>query len=202
MQRLFLFTVVSLALLFLVPPRARASECPVGDACVADEDLLVFSALLREKKCLQDTPPTVDVTPITIVTDKEGRVYYSGAQPHPFTITTTWCNYTLVSQAKLNVTVAQSEARTWGFRFRPKFGGSFLLMDALERSAASAVDVGLLWDFFFWRELNVNVATGFRSAGLGVGYDLTKNFGAFGGLAFSFWTLRLNPQAGLYFGFW
>jgi hypothetical protein len=140
--------------------------------------------------------------PVIVTTDEQGRVYYSGAAPRPFSAHLSWCNHEVGFEGKLNVVVAKRETKEWGFRFKLKFAGSFLFLDALERSAQQAVDVGLLWDFLYWKNLNLNVATGFRSAGVGLGYDLTKNFGVYTGYGFSFWTLKSNPQMGLYFGFW
>lgn len=157
---------------------------------------------LEEKRCLVSQAPKLELDSITIVTDEQGRVYYSGSAPQPYKAHLTWCNYEVPFKGNLNVIVAKREPEEWGFRFKLKFAGSFLFLDAFESSPQNAIDVGLLWDFFHWRNLNLNVATGFRSVGAGFGYDLTQNFGAYGGYAFSFWTLRSNPQIGLYFGFW
>jgi hypothetical protein len=144
----------------------------------------------------------LDLDAVTIVTDEQGRVYYSGTAPRPYKIHLHWCNYDSSFEGKVNVVVAKREPKEWGFRFKLKFASSFLFMDAVNRSPQQAVDVGLLWDFLYWKNLNLNVATGFRSVGAGVGYDLTRNFGLYGGYGFSFWTLKGNPQVGLYFGFW
>jgi len=186
---------------FVLAPLQGFAQCEAGSTCVADQDLQDLITLAEEAKCLKTEVPTYEMGSFTITTDEDGRVYYSGAAPHPLTMRMKWCHYTVDAEARLNVIVAKKVPDVWGFRFRVKFAGSFLFLDAVERSPQDAVDVGLLWEFFYWKDLNVNVATGFRSAGLGVGYDITRNFGAFAGYAFSFWTLRSNPQAGLYFGF-
>lgn len=95
------------------------------------------------------------------------------------------------------------EPPVWGFRFRPKFAGSYLFVDGFSSSkAVDGVDVGLLWDFFYYKAVNLNVATGFRSIGAGLGADLTRNFGLYGGWSISWWTFKQNPQLGLYFSFW
>lgn len=166
-------------------------------------DMAVITEILRDKQCQQTTKPTYQLDPINIVVDQEGRVYYSGSQPNPYTLKMKWCNYEVTAEGQVSLVVAKKEPPVWGFRFRPKFATSFLFTDAfIESSASSAIDVGILWDFLHWKSLNLNVATGFRSVGVGAGYDITRNFGVYGGYAFSWWTLKHNPQVGLYFSFW
>lgn len=185
-----------------IPESPPAIVEPCSGTCVQAEDMRVFLQVLKDKQCLQRNPPTFQLDPITIVTDVEGRVYFSGDQPNPYTLKVQWCNYTVTGTGKLSVIVAKKEPPVWGFRFRPKFAGSFIFLDAFERpTAADAIDVGFLWDFLYYKQFNLNVATGFRSVGLSVGMDLTRNFGVFAGYAFSWWTLRSNPQAGVFFSF-
>jgi len=181
---------------------SQTQTCSTG-TCVSPDDMKVIVKVLEEKKCLQTTQPIFTLDPITIVTDTEGRVYGSGADPHPYSVKMSWCTYDATAKGKVNLLVAKNEPATWGWRFRPKFMGSFLFVDAFNQpNAGDAVDVGILWDFFYWKALNLNVATGFRSAGAGVGVDLTRNMGLYGGYAFSWWTLKSNVQAGVYFSFW
>jgi group I intron endonuclease len=192
--------VLSTLLITHVSP---AVECTADSICVPSADMQSIVTVLQEKQCLSRELPQFNLDPITIVMDNDGRVYYSGADPKPYTLKMKWCNFEIQGEGKLNVIVAKTEPPVWGFRFRPKFAGSFLFVDAFKQSSAGeAVDVGILWDFLYYKSFNVNVATGFRSAGVGVGYDLTRNFGAYAGWAFSWWTLKQNPQAGLYFSFW
>lgn len=202
MARLLALLTVLGVLLGASPVLAQGT-CAAGATCVPPEDMSVFLQLLKDKKCQQTSQPTFKLDPVNIVVDQEGRVYYSGSEPHPYTLRMSWCNYEVTATGKVDLVVAKREPPEWGFRFRPKFSGSFLFMDAFERpTAAEAVDVGFLWEFLYWKSLNLNLSTGFRSAGAGVGFDVTKNFGVYGGYAFSWWTLKHNPQAGLYFAFW
>jgi hypothetical protein len=190
-------------LLWSISAQAETITCAEGAVCVDSVDMTIMVSLLRDKQCQQTTQPTFELDAITIVTDKDGRVYYSGADPKPYTLKMKWCNYEVTAAGKLNVIVAKTEPPVWGFRFRPKFAGSFLFVDAFKQSSAGeAVDVGILWDFLYYKSFNVNVATGFRSAGVGVGYDITRNFGGYFGGSLSWWTMKVNPQAGLYFSFW
>lgn len=187
---------------------ATAQECVEGSTCVPPEDMQVFVKLLQEKKCLLDNPPTFKLDPITITTDEEGRTYYTGAQPHPYTVKMAWCDYEVTGQGDLNVVVARKEPEEWGWRFRLKFYTSFLFVDAFEEygddkhDPSQAIDAGLQVDFFHWRFINLNAGVGFRSVNASVGFDFTRNFGAFAGYSFSFWTLKHNPTTGLFFSFW
>ena len=177
--------------------------CAAEDTCVAKGDMEKFIAVLQEKRCLQSTHPTFHLDPVTIVVDKEGRVYYSGADPKPYTVKMTWCGYDVTATGKIDLTVAKNEPPVGGFRFRPKFAGSYLFVDGFSSTkSVDGVDVGILWDFLYYKAFNVNVATGFRSIGAGLGLDITRNFGGYAGYAFSWWTLKHNPQLGLYFSFW
>lgn len=166
------------------------------------DEVEIVKELANEKRCLLLSKPELTLDPITITTDKDGRVYYSGNAPDPFKVRLDWCNYRIVAQAPVKVVVLQDKPRDWGFRFRVKFYGGFLFLDAVERpTPAEGADLGLAADFLHWKYLNLNAQLGFRSVGASVGVDITKNFGALGGVAFSFWTLRPNPMVGLYFSF-
>lgn len=199
MKRLLL---ALLLLLWSIPAEAQV-VCGEGATCVSDADLKAFVTLLEEKKCLQTTQPTIQLDPVTVVVDKNGRVYYSGADPKPYTLKLSWCAYEVTATGKVALTVARNEPPTWGFRFRPKFAGSYLFVDGFSSTKAiDGVDVGILWDFLYYKSLNLNASTGFRSIGGGVGFDITSNFGIYAGYSFSWWTLKHNPQLGLYFSFW
>jgi hypothetical protein len=193
-----------IALLLLWPMVAQAQgACATGSICVSDADLKTFLALANEKKCLQTTQPAFKLDPVVVVVDKEGRVYYSGDEPKPYTLKMSWCTYELTATGKVALTVAKNEPPVWGFRFRPKFAGSYLFVDGFSSTkAVDGVDIGILWDLAYYKAVNFNIATGFRSVGAGLGLDITRNFGGYAGYAFSWWTLKHNPQLGLYFAFW
>lgn len=202
--------LLALAFVWLWSSSAMAQQaCAEGSTCVPPEDMAVFVKLLKEKKCLQETKPAFKLDSINLIVDQDGRVYYTGADPKPYTLKMAWCDYDVTGTGKVDLVVAKKEPPTWGFRFRPKFAGSFLFVDGFEQygpdnkyDPSRAVDVGILWEFIYWHAFNLNVATGFRSVGAGLGVDLTKNFGVYAGYAFSWWTLKHNPQAGIYFSFW
>jgi hypothetical protein len=198
----FLLTLT--LLLWSIPAWAQAQAvCGEGATCVSDADMKAFITLLEEKKCLQTTQPTIQLDPVTVVVDKDGRVYYSGADPKPYTLKLSWCTYELIATGKVALTVAKNEPPVWGFRFRPKFAGSYLFVDGFSSTKAiDGVDVGILWDFLYYKSVNLNASTGFRSIGGGVGLDLFKNMTLYGGYAFSWWTLKHNPSIGIGFTLW
>jgi hypothetical protein len=195
-----LFTLMFL--LWSVPVWAQA-VCDEGATCVSDADMKVFIALLEEKHCFQTTQPTIQLDPVTVVVDKDDRVYYSGADPKPYSLKLSWCSYEVLATGKVALTVAKNEPPVWGFRFRPKFVGSYLFIDGFSSSKAiDGVDVGVLWDFLYYKSVNLNISTGFRSIGGGLGFDLFKNMTLYTGWAFSWWTLEHNPSIGVGFALW
>ena len=182
---------------------AQADTCPEGKVCVDEADMKMMLQVLRERKCLAETLPTVASDPITIVVDRQGRVYGSGSDPHPYTLHLNWCNYTIKAESQVKTVVAEHVEPTWGFRFRPKatFGvlGTELLVG--ERFS-NALDGGLLLEPFYIQWLNIHGYIGVRSVGAGLGVDLTKNFGVNLGYAVTWSGWRSNPFASLYFAFW
>lgn len=199
--------LVALPLVFLAPLAEAAdtspSTCAAGSTCVPKADMDVFVSLLKEKHCLQTDKPTFEVDPITIVVDKDGRIYGSGTDPVPWRLHMKWCGYDVDGGGKVSIVAAQKVEPDYGFRFRVKAAMGILGVEAFKRDPwTQAVDVGVLVEPFFFRSVNVNVAVGVRSFGGGLGFDLTRNFGVYLGYAVTFAELRSNPYAGLSFSFW
>jgi hypothetical protein len=195
-------------LTFLLSSQALAQATP-GEAacsgtCVSPEDLKAFVEIAREKKCLQTTKPTFDLDPVNIIVDKEGRIFFSGSNPHPYTLRMKWCTYEVQAEGKVNVIAAVQEPATYGFRFRPKAFAGYLLADPFRSGGtwSSAIDAGLMVDAFYVRDFNLNVHVGFRSFGAGLGVDVFKNFGGYVGYAVTWDGFRSNPEAALWFAFW
>lgn len=202
-MRAYLLAVAFLLALFWSRVAKADTQCPEGVVCVQKEEMATFLALLRAQKCRNETQPTILLDPITIIEDKDGRVYGTGAEPRPYTVKLTWCNYDIQATGKVNVVVARREPATWGFRFRVKAQSSFLFTNAFkEDSLLSAIDAGVLLEGFYFKSFNLNLVGGFRSAGLALGFDLTRNFGVHAGYALSYDGLRSNPIVGLSFALW
>lgn len=195
--------LAALLVLFVPSVAGAQAPCASGATCVPSEDLKAFVELLKAEKCRAETPPKVTFDPITIVVDRSGRLYYSGSEPLPYKLHLDWCNYQLDALGGVNVQVAEHIDRGYGFRFRPKATLGLLAVELFKSSQFSdAVDGGILLEPAYFHWVNLNGYVGFRSVGVGLGFDITKNFGAYLGYSTTWGTWRSNPMASLYFSFW
>ncbi len=188
---------------------AQPAECKDPSVCVPPEDVQDMVKALQEKQCLQTTQPKFELDRIDIVTDKDGRVFYSGAQPRPYTLKMTWCSYEATATGKVEVYAAKAVPEVWGFRFRPKayigalpLEAAYPLPEDESLTVTDLVDAGVMVDFFHYDWANINAAVGFRSVGGGLGADLTENFGIYTGYALTWGTWHHNLNVGLWFSFW
>lgn len=197
--------VLALALWFIASTAVAQVPCPEGHFCVPKAEMTeVFLPLLKAQKCRTETEPTFELDPIAIITDRQGRVYFTGNEgPKPYKIKVNWCNYEIYAEAKVEVHVAQREEPTWGYRGRFKATFGVLGTELLERSDwKDSLDGGLMWEpFYFMEIINLNAYVGVRSFGAGVGVDITANFGGYAGLAITWGGWRMNPMASLFFSF-
>lgn len=194
---------------FLTTSLVHADECEPPATCVPKEDMDKMVEVLKEKKCQLETKPTFELDPVNIVIDRDGRVFFSGSEPHPYTLRMKWCSYDVEAQGKVNVIAAMREPPTWGFRFRPKAYIGALPFEAVysdpeldDLKVHDLVDAGVMVDFLYWEWANLNVAVGFRSLGGGIGFDLTSNFGAYAGYGLTWDDWNHNANFGLWFSFW
>lgn len=219
-MRLFKLVALLVTLLWTLPILADDTPpaCTNG-TCVPKADMDKFIEVLKEKKCLQTTKPTFELDPINIVVDKDGRVFYSGAAPNPYTLHMKWCNYEAEAQGKVSLVTALHVPSIWGFRFRPKAYMGVLPIEAfnitVSNEAKTALgqkttpltfgdvwDAGVMVDFFHYDWFNLNAAVGYRSFGAGIGADLTQNFGLYLGYANTWGTWHHNFNLALWFSFW
>ena len=191
-----------LATLLLCSSASAQTPCRASAVCVPEKDLEKFVALARDRKCLDENEPEFTIDSISVVTDEDGRVFHSGADPKkPYKVTMKWCHLTVVGDGEVELVAAMKAPETSGFRFRPKAYLGYLPLKLSERDFNEGIDAGILLDLAFIEWVNFNVAAGFRSVGGGLGCDLTTNFGTYVGYAFG-WTKPLhNVNAGLYFAF-
>ena len=190
--------------LFFVSKPAQAQECAPGSKCVSADDLNAMLTVLKEKQCLLSTQPTIDLDPVTLTIDRQGRIFFTGAAPHPYTMKMKWCNYDLTASGKVNVVAAVEEPPVWGFRFRPKAYMGVLPLEPFHtgNNARSAIDAGLMLDPLYYKFLNLNIHVGFRAVGAGVGVDIFRSFGVYAGYAMTWDGFRSNPEVATWFSFW
>lgn len=196
--------VALVTLILLISTTAMGEPCVGSDVCVPKQDLDTFVSVLHEKKCLQTQKPSIELDSITVTTDDQGRVFYSGADPsRPYRIYLRWCGYEIVGTGSVKVVAALKEPSTLGFRFRPKAYLGYLPAEPLfhNKSGTEGIDAGLMLDFFHWQLANVNAAVGFRSFGLGFGADITANFGAYLGYAMTWKDWNHNLNTAFWFAF-
>lgn len=196
------------ALAVLVLPATALAQEPSGAACtgtcVPDKDMATMVAVLKEKQCLLKNSPTFKLDSIDIIVDKQGRIFYSGAAPHPYKLDMQWCGYQVHAEGKVNVTAAVQEPASYGFRFRPKAFMGMLLLEPFRsgKTAKSGIDAGLMIDPLYFKDFNLNFHVGFRSVGAGVGMDIFRSFGVYGGYALAWDGFNSNPEAAAWFSFW
>jgi len=198
-----LLSLLAALVLLSSPVLAQEGACTPGATCVPPDDLRDMVTALKGQKCLKTTKPEFQLDPITIVTDKDGRTFVSGDKPYPYTLRMKWCGYEATAEGKVNATAARMIPPDWGFRFRPKATLGLLLADTFSQDKwQDGLDGGVLLEPFFWHFINLNAYVGVRSAGGGVGFDITKNFGGYAGYAITWGGWRHNPYVSLYFAFW
>lgn len=201
-MNLFLSTLFFVLLLGTNAFAQEESTC--NGTCVPDSDMQAIGEVLRERKCLQSEKPKFELDSINVVVDKDGRVFYSGAAPHPYKLKMTWCHYDVTAEGRVNIVAATQEPPSYGVRFRPKAYLGMLLLEPLKASKGvrDGLDAGLMVDLFYIHDFNLNVHAGLRSVGAGVGLDIFKSFGLYVGYALAWDGFAHNPEASLWFSFW
>jgi hypothetical protein len=201
-----IFSRLALALVLISgAAQAQASpKCqPTDDTvCVPKVDLRRFLEIVEERACLDRTRPEFQLDEVVVLTDTDGRVFYSGADSKkPYKLVMKWCHYTVEAAGKIDLVAALATPETWGFRFRPKAYLGYLPFKLSKGRFNEGIDAGIMIDWFFIDWVNLNVAAGFRSVGLDVGIDLTGNFGLSvgGGLLWSSFDPALRTS--LWFAF-
>ena len=199
MRRLCL---TALLLCLTETPALAEQLCPSG-TCVPPEDMQVFVLLLQEKRCRFDTVPTLKADSVTILTDRDGRVFSTGSDPMPYRLRLDWCGTQIDATSQIKILVAKRVEPQYGFRFRVKATIGYLPVEAFEeKDAGRGIDGGVLLEPLFYHWANLNVYAGVRSVGAGIGFDVFRNFGFYTGYAMSWKTWRSNPMAAFYFSFW
>jgi len=199
--------VLTLLTVLLWPSLAIAQDaCGPSAVCVPEKDMKVFVKVLRDKQCQLNEDPQFELDPIQIVVDKSGRVFYTGADPKPYKLRMTWCNYEVEAEGKVSVIAAMQKPPLWGFRLRPKAYMGILPSEVAysseePRDIGDFMDAGVMVDFLYYDWVNLNGAVGYRSLGAGVGIDLTENFGLAAAYGITWGKWHHNLVTSFWFGF-
>jgi len=198
-----MITPLILALALAPDPPSQPDPQVCAGTCVSDPDMIKIVEVLRERKCLYEQEPVFDLDPLTVVLDQQGRVYYSGAEPKPYTIHMRWCNFDVKAEGRVRMVAAVQEPPAYDFRFRPKAYVGYMLAEPFRagREAEQGIDSGLMLDLFYVHDFNFNAHVGFRAVGAGLGVDILKSFGGYVGYSYS-WDGQSSPETSLWFAFW
>lgn len=194
-------------------PLILAQACPIcppepGGICLTAEQKAQVTEAVKELDTIKKSKAEIQLEPIVIIRDWEDRVYINGGEKKPIKL-----------KLKLGPTIDRDMELTlpiqigyrekppdpmFRLRFRAQLG--FLvptLIDVVRDgdTITEGLEGGLGLDFFHLDWFNVAVHTGVRSIGGGVGFDLTRNFGLYGGYAFVYSTLKSNGFVSIYFSF-
>lgn len=175
---------------------------PEANVCLPKGDFQRFLDIALERQCLEHTKPSFELDRIEIVTDSDGRVFHSGADPkRPFVLQMKWCHYDVEGRGEVDIVAGMRVPERSGIRFRPKAYLGYLPLKLEKVDADEGIDAGVLIDWLYFDWINLNLAAGLRSVGAGLGFDITRNFGAYAGYGLG-WTAPLhNINFAFYFAF-
>ena len=192
---------------------AWALDCPEGYVCLTDSDYAVVHQKLTELAEIESTHPEIAFErPVVLLTDGLGRVFSdsTGTQLIPGELV--WGPVSADIEFGVSVDVRKKEEDDLGFRLRPKFSVSWLVLNTpLEildvDSHAQLIGFGLSLDFLHYRKFNLNAYIGSGTFGAGLGFDVFENSGVLLDARWS-WpfsgtnpTPTFTPALGWYFAF-
>lgn len=198
------------ALVCCLAAPAAAQDCPkpCEGKCLTQEQVDKLRAGVEELKDIHGSPAVVTVqTPVVVVRDTDGRIYVNGGATAP-----------LQAKVRIGQHVDRDvrivlDARVWYrpepaspmFRLRVKAQAGVLIPELVQKArsqdSAYPLDAGLAWDFFHLSIFNMSAYTGVRSAGIGPGLDITKNFGVYAGYALLYDGFKSSVMTAAYFSF-
>jgi hypothetical protein len=195
---------VILALLY--PSLALAQEPPPGGVCLTQEQKEILKKVVDELEEIKSSKAEIKATePIIIVRDWQDRVFINGGEAKPIKLKLT-LGKTIDRDMELTLPIQvhyREKPPDPMFRLRIRAQAGFLipmLFEDLERIDRS-VDAGIGWDIFHLDSFNFAINTGIRSAGAGVGIDVTKNFGFQGSYALVYSGFESGALVSTYFSF-
>ncbi len=198
--------LIAFGLCVLFPARATSQECPPAqqcDLCLGPEDKKTVVDSLKELKSIKESKAVLKLKGnIVIVRDWQDRVYVNGGSAKPVDATLTLGD-TISRDMQIQLPVQvyyrpKPPDPMFRLRLRAQAG---VLVPMVWKDAKSGWDAGIGWDFFHYDVFNLAAYTGVRSAGGGIGMDLTRNFGPYVGYSIVYDGWQSGVFAGVYFSF-
>lgn len=191
----------------------ECSECNSPNVCLSAEEFKLVKKAIVELDEIKSSKAEITIEDeIIIIRDWQDRIYINGGQNKP-----------LQAKLKIGDTIDRDleiilpievgyreKPPTKTFRLRLKAQLGILALETIDTISGDEInpfwDAGLAYDFlkfdFLKAEfINLNLYTGIRSAGGGVGFDLTKNFGTYLGYSFVYESVTSSLLIGTYFSF-
>ena len=166
------------------PPEPEPVEevvaCPEGFVCLTEEQYAAVHSKLTELAEIEEGTPTITFgAPVVVTTDERNRVFSNGTGEQLIPGTLVWGPMTADLELGVELDVRRKEPPQGGFRARPKFSTSWLILESphIVEDPMQLFDVGITLDFLYYRRFNVGVYVGARSFGAGIGFDTFKNSG-------------------------
>lgn len=185
-------------------------ECvpPTGGKCLNQDQWEKVKEALSELDSIKKSEMTGEFQDsIKIISDWDGRVYVNGGDgksgsPIRLNVRVGSINRTLALQLPVSVYYREKPPDPM-FRIRIRAQGGLILPDLWKNTGdrTSFLDAGIGWDFFHLGPVNTYIHTGISSLGGGIGLDLTKNFGIFGGYTLVYRDFHSGVMLGTYFSF-
>lgn len=191
------------------PPPPAPVECvpPPGGKCLSKEQFDEVKKALEELDRIHKSPAVLTTDDkVLIVQDWDGRVYTNGGSTNPIRF-----------KLKVGDTVDRDVAMTLPtqvyyrprppdpmFRLRIRAQAGLLVPQMVQSVGGDKQrfwDAGIGWDFFHLGPANLSLYTGVNSAGGGIGFDLTRNFGTYVGYSLVYDGLKSSLLTGVYFSF-
>jgi ribosomal protein L31E len=201
------FVVLALFVL-LFSNLASAQDCvPCDGKCLTPDQVEKLREAVKELKDIHESPTTIEFQDIiVIIRDLDGRVYVNGGFKKPLRL-----KVRIGKHVDRDV-LATVESRIWYrpepespmFRLRIRAQAGILIPEMIKTISGDEKqfwDGGVGWDFFHIGDVNLAAFTGVRSAGIGPGVDITKNFGVHAGYAVVYDGFSSSALMTAYFSF-
>ena len=204
------FLIVLVAVVFYSSGAYAQEECPKDKVCLTRAELEQIKKAVRELKDIHDSKAELKLEePIIIIRDWEDRVYINGGEQKPIKIKLKIGKHVdrdMEMTLPIEVHYREKPPDPWlRLRIRAQVGVFVpeMFTSIGDNNAESFFDGGIGWDFINIAPLHMNISayTGVRSLGGGPGFDITKNFGLYGGYALVYDGLTSSANLMIYFSF-